>query len=294
MMRTPAWVLLLVMLASRLGAQEHRAGRRREAEAAGTQRGGAATGILSSLRLIDLTHELNATTTAWPGSNQRFRMDTITAGRNAQGGYAALFALALPEHFGTHMDAPHHFSEHGPTTAQVPLWRLAGPAVIIDVTDSASANRDYRVTPRDIERFEQEHGRIPDDAIVLVRTGYAAFWTNRARYFGWDSTVTPVQLHFPGMGEEAARLLVSERHVAAVGLDVASTDAGAATAFPVHRILAEGGVPGFENLGDLSELPATGSFLVALTPKIGGGSGGPLRAVALVPRRERGNRPTRK
>lgn len=296
---TRAVVLLLtVLIAAAAQGQERRpppraaaAKEKKETPPEGRVGGGGGQGPdLSHMRLVDLSHDLGSATTAWPGSSQHFRLDTITAGRNAQGNYAALFAFSAPEHFGTHMDAPHHFSERGPTTAQVPLWRLMAPAVVIDISDSARANRDYVLTVGDITRFEEEHGRIAPRSIVLLRTGYAAAWSDRARYFGWDSTVTPVQLHFPSFGEDAVKYLIAERRVAAVGTDVASTDAGAASGYPVHRLLADAGVPGFENLADMSDVPPKGAFVVALTPRIVGGSGGPLRAVALVPGRERGER----
>ena len=284
--------LLTVAISASAAAQERRAAARPDPAAGGREGQGARMGgnqryDLSRMRLVDLSHDLSATTTAWPGSQTGFRLDTVTAGRNAQGNYTALFAISTPEHFGTHMDAPHHMAERGATPAQVPLWRLMAPAVVIDISDSARANRDYVLTVDDLRRFEQDHGPIPLRSIVLLRTGYAAAWTDRARYFGWDSTVTPVQLHFPSLGEAAVTFLIAERRVAAVGVDVASTDAGAATGFPVHRLLAEAGVPGFENLADMSDLPPKGAFLVALTARIVGGSGGPLRAVALVPSPER-------
>lgn len=286
---------LVAGMASGAEAQERRGQRKpAEPEAANGRRLSLQGVDLSSLQLIDLSHDVGSSTPVWPGSGQKYALDTIAAGRNDKGEYAALFALSMPEHFGTHMDAPHHFAERGATPAQVPLWRVVAPAVVIDISDSAAANRDYALQVRDIEQFESEHGRIPNNVIVLVRTGYADHWADRARYFGWDSTVTPVQLHFPGMGEEAARFLVRQRRVAAVGLDVASTDPGIATTFPAHRVLADAGVPGFENLGDLRDLPPRGAFVVALTPKITGGSGGPLRAIALVPRGERGGRANRR
>ena len=66
-------------------------------------------------------------------------------------------------------------------------------------------------------------------------------------------------------------------------MDTASIDHGPSTTFPVHRLTAAANVPGFENLTDLESVPATGAWIVALPMKIAGGSGGPLRAIALVP-----------
>jgi len=72
--------------------------------------------------------------------------------------------------------------------------------------------------------------------------------------------------------------------VAALGIDTASIDYGRSTDFQVHRIAAARNVPGFENLTNLDRLPLRGATVAALPMKIEGGSGGPLRAVAFVPR----------
>ena len=74
------------------------------------------------------------------------------------------------------------------------------------------------------------------------------------------------------------------RGAAAIGVDTASIDYGRSTDFMVHRIAAAKNVPGLENLTNLDKLPARGAMVVALPLKIEGGSGGPLRAIALVPK----------
>ena len=91
------------------------------------------------------------------------------------------------------------------------------------------------------------------------------------------------QLHFPGLHPDAVRWLLTNRRVAAVGIDTASIDYGQSTTFESHRTLAAGNVPVFENLASLERLPARGATIIALPMKIGGGSGAPLRAVALLP-----------
>ena len=91
------------------------------------------------------------------------------------------------------------------------------------------------------------------------------------------------KLHFPSYGEDAARLLVEQRHVAALGVDTASIDYGQSTDFIVHRVANGANVPGFENVANLDRLPARGAFVIALPMKIAKGSGGPLRIVAAIP-----------
>ena len=91
------------------------------------------------------------------------------------------------------------------------------------------------------------------------------------------------KLHFPGLSGELAQFLVTERKVAAVGLDTPSLDYGQSKDFIVHRILLGANIPGFENVANLEQLPPRGAMVVALPIKIRGGSGAPLRIVALVP-----------
>ena len=238
----------------------------------------AQTVDLSRFALVDLTHDVAVDAAAWPGSRSPFKLDTITATASA-----AMFRLSLNEHFATHLDAPRHASGSGWTTEQIPLSRLIAPVVVIDVRAQAAKDRDYGLTALDVESHERLFGRIPPGAIVLLRTGWARYWTNPAVYFGADTTVRPTQLHFPSFSTDAARVLVS-RGVAMLGVDSPSTDIGAAPTFAVHGILGAANVPALENLANLDSLPATGALLMALPIKTRGGSGGPVRVVALVPR----------
>jgi kynurenine formamidase len=192
--------------------------------------------------------------------------------------------VATPEHGGTHLDAPIHFAEGGQASHEIPLEKLMAPAVVIDITQRASADRDYRLTRDDVVAFERQHGQIRPGSIVLLRTGWSRFWPERRAYLGDDRPNDASNLHFPSYGEDAARLLVGERRVAALGVDAASIDYGASKDFIVHRVAAEANVPGFENLTNLDQLPPTGAIVIALPMKIEGGSGGPLRAVAIVAR----------
>jgi kynurenine formamidase len=236
---------------------------------------------LSTARLVDLTHAFNERTIYWPTSPTSFELDRLSFGKTEGGWFYAANALSTPEHGGTHLDAPIHFGEGRQASHELPLERLVAPAVVIDATASAARDRDYRLTRDDVLAFEREHGRIPAGTIVLLRTGWSRFWPERRAYLGDDRPGDASNLHFPSFGEDAARLLVEERRVAALGADVASID------FIVHRVAAAANVPGFENLTNLDQLPATGAIVVALPMKIEGGSGGPLRAIAMVPVGER-------
>lgn len=237
---------------------------------------------LDAMRMVDLTHAFNAETIFWPTSPTTFRLDTLASGPTPGGWYYSANALSTPEHGGTHLDAPIHFAEGRQTTDQVPLDRLIGPAVVIDISTQSADNADYQLTREDVLAFEEAHGLIAPGTIVLLRTGWSQRWPDRLAYLGDSTTGDATRLHFPSFGPDAARLLVEERDVAVLGADVASIDHGQSTDFMVHRIAAERNVPGLENLTNLDQLPATGATLIALPMKIEGGSGGPVRVVALV------------
>jgi kynurenine formamidase len=251
--------------------------------------GAAAAGSAQALdlrryRMVDLTHPFSERTLYWPTSPSTFRLERLAWGPTPGGWFYAAFAYSAPEHGGTHLDAPIHFGEGKQTSDQIPLERLVAPAVVIDVSDRSAADRDYRLTHEDVLAWEARHGAVPRGAIVLLRTGWSRHYGNREQYFGSAEVGTASNLHFPSYGAEAARLLVEERGAAVLGVDVASIDYGASADFLVHRIAAAQNVPGLENLTNLDQLPATGAVVIALPMKIEGGSGGPLRAVALVPR----------
>ena len=234
-------------------------------------------------RTVDLTHAFNERTLYWPTATSGFTLDRQSYGTTPGGWFYASNAFCAPEHGGTHLDAPIHFFEGRQTADQVPLERLVAPAVVIDVRERTAADPDYRLTVEDVAAWERRHGRIATGTIVLLHTGWGARWPDRRAYFGDDTRGDASRLHFPSYGEEAARLLVRERGVAALGVDAASIDYGQSTDFPVHRVAAEANVPGLENLANLDRLPPRGALVIALPMKIEGGSGGPLRAIALLP-----------
>src|SRR5881628_3337033 len=241
------------------------------------------TDALARVTWIDLTYDFDSTTIYWPTAKP-FRLEVVSAQRTAAGYYYAANNFAAAEHGGTHLDSPVHFAEGKHTTDQIPVAQLVGSAYVIDVSRQAEAERDYRIAPGDLEGWEQAHGRVPEGAIVLFRTGWGSRWPDRARYLGTLKTgpAAVAELHFPGIDSSAARWLVT-RHVHAVGIDTPSIDYGQSATFDTHQILLGADIPAFENVAHLERLPAAGAFVIALPMKIARGSGGPLRIVALVP-----------
>jgi kynurenine formamidase len=232
---------------------------------------------------VDLTHAFDERTPYWPTSPSAFELKQLSHGKTEAGFFYAANSFCAPEHGGTHMDAPIHFSEHGQTSDQIPLRKLIAPGVVIDVSAQAAKDPDYRLTGEDVKRWEAANGTIPEGAMVLLRTGWGSRYPDRKSYFGDDTPNDASHLHFPSYGKEAAEVLVRERKVGALGVDTPSIDHGPSKDFVVHTIAAAANVAGLENLAALEELPASGAWIVALPMKIAGGSGGPLRIVALLP-----------
>lgn len=234
-------------------------------------------------RWVDLTHPFDEAGIYWPTDTVGFEHEELAYGVTEGGWFYASYRFSGAEHGGTHLDAPIHFAEGRRTVDEVPLSSLIGPAAVVDVSERASP--DYQVSVEDLTAWEAEHGRIPGGAILLLRTGWGERYGDRAAYLGTARTGPDAvpQLHFPGLAPEAARWLVENRSIAALGLDTPSVDYGQSGDFGSHVILYSENIPGFENVAHLERLPATGAYVVALPMKIAGGSGGPLRIVAFVP-----------
>jgi len=239
---------------------------------------------LATAEVVDLTHPYDDKMIYWPTSPSAFQLTELSKGKTPGGWFYSANSFCTPEHGGTHLDAPVHFGEGRRTADQIPVRQLIAPAVVIDVSRQSAESPDYRLTAADVQAWEQRNGRIPAGAIVLLRTGWSARWPDRKRYLGDDKPGDASNLHFPSYGEESAVLLVKERKVGALGVDTASIDYGASKDFIVHQTAAAGEVPGLENLMDLDRLPETGAWIIALPMKIAGGSGGPVRVVALLSR----------
>jgi kynurenine formamidase len=254
--------------------------------AGSTQTSSRATIDVPKGKLLDLSYPFNERTIYWPTA-KTFALEKVAEGETAQGYFYAANNFEGAEHGGTHLDAPVHFSRNGDKADEIPLRRLMGRGVVVDVSRAALADRDYQVTRADLIAQERRYGRIPRGAIVLLRTGYGRFWPDRERYMGTaelGQQAVP-KLHFPGLHPGGARWLVRRRGIRAVGLDTASIDYGQSKLFRSHRVLGAAGVPVFENVANLQRLPRRNFLVIALPMKIDGGSGGPLRAMAIVPRR---------
>lgn len=230
------------------------------------------------LNVVDLTYPINEKNAYWPAANyEPFRLRTI-ATLEKDGVLSKAFSM--PEHLGTHLDAPSHFERGQKSVDQIDPRDLFAPGVMIDASSEAALDDDFLLAPAHLEAWEKVHGRIPAGAVVLLRTGWGRHWGNVTRYQNKD---VQGRLHFPGYSAEAAKFLVEKRKVRGVGIDTLSIDRGLSKDFAVHHMVNAAGRYGLENVAHMDKLPPRGFSLVVAPIKIETGSGGPARVLAILP-----------
>jgi len=228
--------------------------------------------LLAGARLVDLTQPLGPGTSLWPGSRP-FAATTVSD-YDTHGSYSR--ELEVPEHAGTHFDAPAHFARDGDRVDAIPLAALVRPAVKLDVRPWVNGDAAASVGAAAILELEQRDGTIEPGSAVLVHTGWDAYWEDPARYLGDPGPA------FPGLAADAAELLV-ERGIAGLGIDTLSVDPGHSADLPVHHLTLPAGIWQLEGLVGLERVPARGAWLVAAPLRLVEGSGAPARVFAIVP-----------
>lgn len=241
-----------------------------------------------AIRTVDLTQTLSPDTPTLVlppefGQCSPFRIEEIS--RYDERGVAWYWNnFTVSEHTGTHFDAPVHWVTgkdlDNNCVDTAPPADFVAPAVVIDVSEQCAADPDYLLTVADIEAWEAQHGRIPPRHWVLLRTD----WSKRSV----EDYVNRREdgAHTPGPSTEAVKFLVDERDAHGFGVETIGTDAGQAhllePAYPAHTLFHAAGRYGLQCLENLDQLPPTGAVIVAAPLKIKGGSGSPLRVLALV------------
>lgn len=233
----------------------------------------------SSNFVLDLTYAFDKKTIYWP-TEKGFDLKALFYGETPEGYFYSAYRFCAPEHGGTHLDAPRHFSKNGLTVDEIPPEQLVGVAVVVAVNEQAQKNRDYAITRDDIIAFEKKNRILTSNDIVLFYTGWGRYWGDKKAYLGSDIFRDVKNLHFPGISKAAAEYLVM-RQVKGVGIDTASLDPGVSQNFWAHRILLGHNIYGIENLANLGALPPVGAQLIVGPMKIAYGSGGPTRVLAI-------------
>lgn len=228
---------------------------------------------LSRARVVDLTQALGPATALWPGSAPF--VATTVATYEVDGSFAR--ELAVPEHAGTHLDAPAHFVPGGARVHELDPATFLRPVAKLDVRPWVGEDETATIGSDTIEELESRDGRIEPGCVVLLQTGWEAHVDDPDRYLGPHGTTA-----FPGLALSGAQLLV-DRQVVGIGIDTLSTDAGHVTSSEVHFCVLPSGAWQLEGLVNLDQVPARGAWLVAAPLNLLDGSGSPARVLAIVP-----------
>ena len=183
------------------------------------------------------------------------------------------------DHGGTHLDAPAHFFEGGWRTHQIPIEHLVGPAAVIDIREKASTDPDYQLTVEDLKAYEDEYGKIPCGAIVLLNSDWDKYYPSPTQTFGTQTPNDSTTFHFPGFHVEAIDWLARYRDVHVIGTDTPSIDYGQSQTYPAHQRIGKAGICGLENVANLNKLPPKGATIFVGVMKLFDGSGGPARVI---------------
>lgn len=234
-----------------------------------------------STKIVNLAYDfVEGETIYWPTASP-FNITVFFKGYSDLGFYYEANDFCAAEHGGTHIDSPIHFAKGKMAVHEIAIDQIIGEGIVVDVSSKTINNADYQVTVDDLKLWEKLNGRIPDDSILLINTGWAKFYPDRKTYLGTDTKDVSL-LHFPGMHPDTASWLVKNRKIKVFGLDTASLDYGQSKLFESHQILFQKNIPGLENLANLDKLPPRGFTVIGLPMKIRGGSGAPLGIIAVL------------
>jgi kynurenine formamidase/alkylation response protein AidB-like acyl-CoA dehydrogenase len=232
------------------------------------------TGMPHQNHIVHLSHVIDIDIPQWQGDpNVKF---TTVAHRETHGYF--LRELVIGEHTATHINAPISFHGNGVGIDEYVPESLIAPSVVIDISAQAAINPDYILTVQDILVWEQEFGKITEDNVVLLHTGWSEKWSDTDAFMLQDDQ----GIHFPGFGSDATQFLLENRQIAGIGIDTHGVDGGMDTTFAVNRLVLEKPRIVLENLTNLDKLPPRG-FKIAIAPLLlRGGSGSPVGVLAIV------------
>jgi kynurenine formamidase len=236
-------------------------------------------------KLLDMTYPYDENSIYWPTAKP-YHMEKVSWGISEGGWWYASNEFSASEHGGTHADAPIHFAENGRTIDQIPLDEWIGPAVKIDVTKLCGKNRDYLLSVDEIRRWEEQFGRIPDKAWVIMYTGIGTrYYPDKKKVLGTNKTGEEAlpELSFPGFSVESVTFLLKNRNITGIAIDTPSIDFGKSKDFKVHRVLFESDKLALENIANLDKLPDSGAILYVIPMMIKEGTGSPARVFATIP-----------
>jgi kynurenine formamidase len=234
------------------------------------------------MRIVDLSQEIYPEMPVFPGHLKTVLWEHAShdeTALNFEGGFSyRSWGLLLSDHGPTHVDAISHFDplDGAPTIDRMPLSSFYRPGTCIDLSEFAPRTD---ITCDDLERATQAAGDlIREGDALLIYTGTHSRCGGTASY----------ARDYAGLSESAAEWIV-ERGISIFGVDAPSPDNPASRSYPVHMMCRRTGITHYENLANLDQVVAKRFTFIGLPLKIRGGTGSPVRAVAVLDDKNHGD-----
>ena len=216
-------------------------------------------------RLVDLSHTLRPGKEGRLMEVERLQANQVDDLPLLPGQWYIMHNVKLVTHSGTHIECPFHINEDGADTASVPLERLVGEAVVLDLRGMA---------PRQEISLEQVKAAV-ERAGGLRRGDFALFFTGWDQYYG-----THQYRQSPYPSPEAVRWLV-DQGVWLTGIDTGGAEVPGNVEHVNHHAMLDNLVPHIENLCNLGSLRKSRVLLFAAPVAVEGLESMPVRVVAL-------------
>ncbi|KAL7641072.1 UNVERIFIED_CONTAM: hypothetical protein RMT77_008209 [Armadillidium vulgare] len=245
------------------------------------------TGHSDGSHLIELDFEFGPEVPIYPLPKfKHFIIEKTKEGYDLNDNWIATQKITADEHTGTHIDAPLQFYEHGRDLDEIPLDKLFGPGVVIDISEKVKSNSTYKMTAEDVHDWVAEHGMFPNNSIILIHTGWSSRWPHQLEYFGTAGT-SPLAV-YPGASLESVETLFSFKdshniHIETIGIDSPALRLVTHENSDPYRYAAIRNACVLNMLNNLHLLPPKGSNIIIMPMKIKGGTGAPARVWARIP-----------
>jgi arylformamidase len=218
-------------------------------------------------KVVDLTVTVGADTKSPPSTDMRVELERHRRGP----GFWQVTSISQSLHTGSHVDSALHCFEDGGTTAEIPLERVIGEAIVIDCSH---VEPEQPIEPSDLEKAGEG---IEEDLVVIVRTD----WTDRS----WGR-FPEFFTRSPYLTEESAEWLVARRP-RALGFDFfeeysARLPDFTSEDFKCHRVVLGAGLPLLEQITNLGAIGRPRFDFFAPFYKIAGTEGAPARYFAML------------
>lgn len=232
---------------------------------------------LKTAKYVDLTHTITPSIPVWPGFGGATFSPTVQRQTGhvftyEEDGFEATRYLLLTDQMGTQLDPPAHWDPAYPAIDELPATFAVRPLVVISIVDQLARAPGYHLAVSDILDWEKRHGRIPEGAVVFVRSDWSKHWLEPG---------IGEKRPWPGLTLDAVKFLQLERKILMHGHEPLDTDSTAT--LESESWLMHHGYAQAEGVANLDQVPEAGALVAIGYPKLQGGTGGYARYIAICP-----------